>query len=144
MKKKLHILFLCGWYPSKVLPTNGDFIQRHAEAVSLQHRVSVLHIISKKDIYTDFEITFKKINDVFTYIGYIKLSKNPLIKIFRFWKVYQKILRKIGKFDLVHLNEIYPFGVFALHLKKFKKKPFIVSEHWTGYHSRKKKRIIMA
>ena len=47
LKKKLHILFLCGWYPSSVLPQNGDFIMRHAEAVSSKHKVSVLHIISK-------------------------------------------------------------------------------------------------
>ncbi len=141
MKKKLHILFLCGWYPSKVLTTNGDFIQRHAEAVSLKHKVSVVHIISKKDTGTNSEITFKKINDVLTYIGYVKPSKNPLIKAFRFWKTYQKILQKIEKFDLVHLNEIYPFGIFALHLKKFKQKPFIVSEHWTGYHFPQSKKI---
>ena len=47
MKKNLHILFLCGWYPSKVLPKNGDFIMRHAKTVSSKHTVSVLHIISK-------------------------------------------------------------------------------------------------
>ena len=34
---------------------------------------------------------------------------------------------------MVHLNSLYPFGIFALHQKWFKKKPFIVSEHWTGY-----------
>ena len=50
MKENLHILFLCGWYPSKVLPKNGDFIKRHAEAVSSQHVVSILHIVSKEDV----------------------------------------------------------------------------------------------
>jgi len=44
--KKLHVLFLASWYPSRVLKTNGDFIQRHAEAVALQHNVTVLHVIS--------------------------------------------------------------------------------------------------
>ena len=47
LKKKLHILFLCGWYPSSILPQNGDFIMRHAKAVSNKHKVSVLHIISR-------------------------------------------------------------------------------------------------
>ena len=34
----------------------------------------------------------------------------------------------------MHLNTLYPFGLFALHLKYIKTTPYIVSEHWTGYH----------
>jgi len=43
---KLHVLFLASWYPSRILKSNGDFIQRHAEAVALQHKVSVIHVKS--------------------------------------------------------------------------------------------------
>jgi glycosyltransferase involved in cell wall biosynthesis len=139
LKKKLHILFLCGWYPSKVLPTNGDFIQRHAEAVSLEHKTSVLHVISTKEIKS--KIDFKEINGVSTYIGYVKETTNPVLKHFLFWKIYKQILKKIEEFDLVHLNEVYPFGIAALHLKVIKKKPFIISEHWTGYHLPQSKEI---
>jgi hypothetical protein len=57
LKKKLHILFLCGWYPSSVLPQNGDFIMRHAQSVQLKHNVSILHIITKTDISkTEIEV----------------------------------------------------------------------------------------
>mgnify|MGYP000859399569 CR=1 FL=1 len=84
MKAKLHVLFLCGWYPSEVLPTNGDFIMRHAKAVSLKHHVSVLHIISKPGISKTTIETEKNLNfNVF--IAYIKPSKNPFIK---FNKIY--------------------------------------------------------
>ena len=134
MNKKLHILFLCGWYPSRVLPTNGDFIQRHAEAVSLLHKVSVLHIVSDKSCREDIEIVSKINNGIHTHIGYIKPSKNPIRKFFLFLKAYQQLLLKIGVFDLIHLNTLYPFGLFALHQKKKNKIPFIISEHWTGYH----------
>lgn len=133
MKKKLHILFICGWYPSKILPNNGDFIQRHAEAVSLNHNVSVLHIISSKNCYKKIEITRKKINNINTHIAYLKTSRNRVIKIFRFWKAYKMLLTEILEFDLVHLNKLYPFGLFALHLKLKNKIPYIISEHWTGY-----------
>lgn len=133
MKEKLHILFLCGWYPSKVLPTNGDFIERHAEAVSILHKVSVLHIISDKNLIEKTQLEKKTINGIDTYIGYIKHTQNPIFKFIRFWKIYTSILKTIGNFDVVHLNILYPFGLFALHLKWFKKKPFIISEHWTRY-----------
>lgn len=141
MKNKLHILFLCGWYPSKILPTNGDFIQRHAEAVALNNNVSVLHIISDKNLKVGYEIEQKEINGISVNIGYLKATKNPILKLFRFWKAYLLLLKKINPFDVVHLNETYPFGLFALHLKWVKKIPFIISEHWTGYHFLTKKNI---
>ena len=140
MKKKLHILFLCGWYPSRVLPNNGDFIQRHAKTVSAMHTVSVLHIISKPRI-SKTEIEVEKDNDLHTYIAYIKPSKNPFFKLYRFWFAYQALLKEIGGFDIVHLNKLYPFGLLALHLKKIKKLPYIISEHWTGYHLKEKKSL---
>ncbi len=140
MKKKLHILFLCGWYPSKVLPKNGDFIQRHAKTVSSKHSVSVLHIISKPGV-TKTEIEVKKDTSLQTYIAYTKPSKNPFIKLYRFWFAYQNLSKRIGHFDIVHLNKLYPFGFFALHLKKLNKIPYIISEHWTGYHLKEKKSL---
>jgi|TARA_B110000908_G_scaffold107942_1_gene126803 glycosyltransferase involved in cell wall biosynthesis len=133
LKKNLHILFLCGWYPSKVLPKNGDFIMRHAKTVSSKHTVSVLHIISKIGLLNT-EIEVEKDLNFTIYIAYTKPSKNPLIKLYRFWSAYKILLTRIESFDIVHLNKLYPFGFFALHLKKIKKIPYIISEHWTGYH----------
>ncbi|MDG2194302.1 MAG: glycosyltransferase family 4 protein [Polaribacter sp.] len=133
MNQKLHILFLCGWYPSKVLPTNGDFIQRHAEAVALKHNVTVIHIISDKSATQKIQIDTKNSNHLTTHIAYIKPSTNPIIKGFRFYNAYRQLLKKIGSVDHVHVNTLFPFGIFALHLKWFKKIPFIISEHWTGY-----------
>ena len=140
MKKKLHILFLCGWYPSSVLPQNGDFIKRHAEAVSNKHRVSVLHIISKPGVSkTEIEVTRE--GNLATYIAYLPPSFNPIIKLVRFWNAYKNILEQIGSFDVVHLNKLFPFGLFTLHLKKYKHLPYIISEHWTGYHLKQKKSL---
>lgn len=133
MKKRLSVLFICGWYPSKILPTNGDFIQRHAEAVFLKHDVSVIHIISDKNATTNISITADTINGVQTFIAYTKHTKNPFKKVFLFYKAFCVLLKKVNNFDVVHLNEIFPFGIFSLYLKWFKKKPFIISEHWTGY-----------
>jgi glycosyltransferase involved in cell wall biosynthesis len=133
LKKKLNILFLCGWYPSKVLPTNGNFIQRHAEAVSLRNNVTVIHIISDGNLKEKAKIETNLINGIETHIGYIKTTKNPFIKLIRFWRMYKKLLKKVSDFNLVHLNELFPFGLFALHLKWIKKKSFIISEHCTDY-----------
>ena len=133
MNAKLNVLFLCGWYPSRVLPTNGDFIQRHAEAVLLKHNVNVLHIISDKKNTENIEITFKVINGIETHIAYLKATKNPFKKAFLFLKAFKLLIKKVGVFDIVHLNELFPFGIFSLYLKLIKKTPFIITEHWTDY-----------
>jgi glycosyltransferase involved in cell wall biosynthesis len=113
---------------------------RHAHSVHLKHNVSILHIITKSDI-SKTEIEAIKEGDLFTYIAYVPQSSNTIIKLIRFWNAYKKVLGKIGSFDVVHLNKLYPFGLFALHLKKCKYIPYIISEHWTGYHLREKKSL---
>lgn len=141
MSNKLNILFLCGWYPSNVSPTNGDFIQRHAEAVAMLHNVSIIHIVTDKESKHNIVYSLKNTNGVKTNIAYIKYSKNPLKKIFLFRKAFLKLLKQTGGIDVVHLNELFPFGIFSLYLKWFKKKPFIISEHFTGYHFPQSKKI---
>ena len=122
MTKKLNILFLCGWYPSKVLPTNGDFIERHANAVSLLHKVTVIHIITDKNTTKKIEISSKNINGIDTHIAYLKKVKNPFLKAYLFIKAYKLLLAKVNYFDLIHLNEVFPFGLFCLYSKFFQKK----------------------
>jgi glycosyltransferase involved in cell wall biosynthesis len=129
----LNVLFLCGWYPSKVSPTNGDFIQRHAEAVSLIHNVTIIHIISDKKSKKNIDIISEVINGIETHIAYIKHFKNPFKKIFYFIKAFNFLIKKVGFVDIVHLNELFPLGIFSLYLKWFKKIPFIISEHFTGF-----------
>jgi len=134
LNSKLHVLFLCGWYPSRVLPTNGDFIERHAEAVSQKHKVTILHIITDKNLAEDIEINSEEKKHLTSHIAFLKKTNNPIKKIILFRKAFLLLLEKIEPFDIVHLNEIYPFGIFSLYLKWFKSKPFIISEHFTGYH----------
>ena len=121
------------WYPSRVMPTNGDFIQRHAEAVAIHSEVTAIHIISDKSCTPVIDLTDEIINGVRTHIGYIKYTKNPLLKYVRFIKAFRKVSKKLDPFHVVHLNRIYPLGVFALYLKYVKRIPFIISEHWTGF-----------
>lgn len=130
MNKKLHILFLCGWYPSEEFSTNGDFIERHAKSVSSIHKVSVLHIVSSDNN----KITKDEISENLTVnIAYIKQTKNPIIKFLRFLNAYKKTANSANAIDIVHLNILFPFGFFALYQKLIYKTPFIISEHWTGY-----------
>jgi glycosyltransferase involved in cell wall biosynthesis len=132
LNKKLHILFLSSWYPSRIFPTNGDFVQRHAEAVATKHKVTVIHVVTDTNIKSP-ETFNKKINNVETKLVYLPKSKNQLIKLFHFFKAYLTLIKKIGTIDVVHVNITFPIGLIALYLKWFLRKPYIISEHWSDY-----------
>jgi len=132
--KQLHVLFLASWYPSRILKTNGDFIQRHAEAVSLLHKVSVIHVKTDPNLKEKIEISDKKINGIRTIIAYIKPSNNPITKWLRFYNAYKLLLKTVTKFDVIHVNKFYPGGLFAYFNKKKHQIPYIITEHHTLYH----------
>ncbi len=132
MNKKLHILFISSWYPSRVFPTNGDFVQRHAEAVATKHKVTVIHVVTDSSLKSSEKFN-EKINNVETKIIYIPKTNNRILKLIRFFKVYLSSIKKIEPIDIVHVNITFPIGLVALYLKWFHKKSYLISEHWSGY-----------
>lgn len=131
--KKLHVLFLTGWFPSRVFPVLGDFVQRHAEAVATLHKVSVIHVMSDPNLNSKIEFDFKIQNGLEIHIAYIPNTKSIFKKIFWYLKAYSQLFKKIGSFDLIHLNKLYSSGIIALYYKIFKRKKYIITEHWSGY-----------
>lgn len=115
-----------------VLPNNGDFIQRHAEAVSTKFKVTSVHVISDVTIEKE-TITDNVINEVRTLIAYIKPVRSNINKQIRFFNSYKKLISLSDPFDLVHVNRLYPVGFIAVWLKLYRSKPYIISEHFTGY-----------
>lgn len=133
-----NILFLPSWYPNKIYPQNGDFIQRHAMAVSLHNKVAVLYVLS--DPETDqFDIKTNYHKEVFEVRVYYPKTNRffPLRKLNRYMKAhrlgYEAILKEFKTIDLVHLNVFYKAGLFALELKKKFNIPYIITEHWTAF-----------
>ena len=129
---KKNILFISSWFPNKLEPTNGNFVQRHAEAVSLFHNVEILHAIGDFNQKEKFVFEDEKINGIRTLIVYYKNSKNPLQNFLRRMKAYQLGFKKIQKPDLVHGNVLHNNLLFAVYLKKKFGIPFVVTEHWTA------------
>ncbi len=142
-QSRLNILFLSGWYPNRVSPTLGNFVQKHAEAIALHSNVAALFVFPDPSCKTTFEIEKQTINGVFTVNVYYKkvLHTIPLLshsqKAFRYIRAQLKGLKIVrehfGKINLVHHNILYPSGIIALYLKKTKSIPYIITEHSTGY-----------
>ena len=128
----MKILFISSWFPNKLEPTNGNFVQRHAEAVALKHDVEILHTIGDFNQKETFVFDDKIINGIRTFVIYYKNSKNPIQNFLRRMKAYKMGFSKMQKPELVHANVLHNNMLFAVYLKKKYKIPFVISEHWTA------------
>ncbi|KMQ69572.1 hypothetical protein ACM39_00450 [Chryseobacterium sp. FH2] len=128
----MKILFISSWFPNKLEPTNGNFVQRHAEAVAKFTDVEILHAIGDFNQKETFAFDDKIINGIRTLIVYYKNTNNPVLNFMRRIKAYKKGFQRMQKPDLVHANVLHNNMLFAVYLKKKYKIPFIVTEHWTA------------
>ena len=129
---KNRILFLASWYPSRVSPYSGDFIQRHARVAARIADITVLHTVRDDDIAGAYEVSDTD-NGLREIIVYYKDSGCKVLNFFKRMKAFWMGYIRAEVPDLVHLNTVLPAGLFALYLKFFLGKPFILSEHWTGF-----------
>lgn len=132
MERK-NILFISSWFPNKVEQSNGNFVQRHAEAVSLKHHVEILHSIGDFHQKEKYLIDDQIVNGIKTVIVYYRNSKNPLQNFYRRMKAYKIGFSRMQKPDLVHANVLHNSMFFAVYLKNKLNIPFVISEHWTAY-----------
>lgn len=130
--KQLNILFTASWYPSKAHPTLGNFIQRHAEAVTEMHHVHVLYITSLDGHRGAPAVEQSKINGVSTTIIYCGKGWANKYRAFRFG-AHVLFEKEQQHFDLIHHHVLWPHSWQARWLHSKYKIPYIVTEHWTGY-----------
>ncbi len=143
-QKKLHILFLCSWYPNPENAPHGIFYKRHAEALSIQHNVTVVYSksldsISEETISIKQTGNFKEICLFYPKITNKIIVINNIIKLLKYRSSYNKVFEKNylpDEFDIIHVNTIFPVGIAALiAIKKWYKAKLFVSEQWSGYYA---------
>tara|TARA_B100001287_G_scaffold276728_1_gene288971 strand:+ start:6040 stop:7206 length:1167 start_codon:yes stop_codon:yes gene_type:complete len=141
--KKLKILTLCSWYPNDLNPTLGNFVQKHADTIALHNTVVALAIFPSK-IDTTVRLVHsnrKGLDELVVYYPKQEVGFELLRKIKNFFShrkafklAYNKVLELMGKPDIVHLNIVYPLGIWALWMKWRFKIPYVVTENSSGFH----------
>lgn len=136
----MNVLWLTSWYPNKINPTNGDFIQRNVMAVAQFCDVQVIHVekddkhvlqqpvetITNSDGRLNEKIVlYKQENKVQSFLTYKKLFK----------KEVKKYIAENGLPEIVHVHVAMKAGMIALWLKKKYNIPYVITEHWTIYNS---------
>jgi glycosyltransferase involved in cell wall biosynthesis len=135
----IKVLFLSAWYPNRYDAMFGLFVQKHAEAVSLFCDVNVLYVHADKNINT-IKITESKKKNLTEIVVYypIKDSKSGrILKLFGFLRAYYYGLKHLKinhvKPDIIHANILSRTGCIAYLISRWKKIPYIVTEHWSRY-----------
>ncbi len=144
----MKVLWLTSWYPNKVSPTNGDFVQRHAQATSLYCKVDVVHV--EKDTHsilnTAVEIKKNIEGDLIETIVLFKPDNlsfaGKLFSLLKYKKLFKQQVRNYieenGLPDIVHVQIAMKAGIIALWMKKKFGVPYVITEQWTIYNSKAK------
>ncbi len=148
----MKVLFLSSWYPNRTAPYNGDFVERHAIAVSKICTTSVLHVIPDDNPACPLlEITEVRKDNLYEVIVYfrrftrwpaaVNRALNYSFYVIGYCKGYLKIKKALGKPDIIHANVVFNISVVAWIFGLISGIPYIISEHWTLFLTKKPSEI---
>jgi glycosyltransferase involved in cell wall biosynthesis len=140
-----YVLWLPSWYPNKLAPYDGDFIQRHARAVAAFIPVHVLYLVRDKKKVVTGSVYFdeKQTGNLTETIIYYS-SRDMIVEIAdkflsaqKFGNLYRTYLsglfQKKGMPFLVHAHIAFKGGLIAGWIKKKYGISYFLSEQWTIY-----------
>ncbi len=138
MQNRLKVLWLPAWYPSRQNFLNGDFVERHAHAVSKYADVIVVFVIKLETLpYNKFEFHSTKEKELHVYSGYYNCNPNfgifsrilsVLFYLYVQYKLYRKAKKIHSYFNLCHVYITEKQALLAIFLKKFYKLKYLLSE----------------
>lgn len=143
INRKLNVLFLPKWYPSKFEEFDGNFIEHHAIALSKKCCLGVIFVHSDDSILENYTVEKSERNGFPEYRVYYKRPQfgfhllNQLVSFIRYNNAqkigYQAFLKDLGQPDICHVHINGKSALLAIFLKRKEKIPFLITEHWSGY-----------
>lgn len=136
-----YILWLPSWYPNKLAPFDGDFIQRHAQAAALYNNIHVIYATPDERIVANsIDESVNRNGKLTEHIIYFKKSGSFLgrVRAFLQWnKILKRTIKRYieenGKPAIVHVHVPMKAGLIARWIKRRYRVPYIVSEHSAHY-----------
>jgi glycosyltransferase involved in cell wall biosynthesis len=136
------ILWLTSWYPNKLEPLSGDFIERHAKAASIENEITVIHVVKDHMNVTPGNrsievIKYPRYDNLKAYIGYYKARLSPFFSLIKYVRTVTRLIRnhiaENGKPHIINVHICYKAGLGALYCKWRYGIPYIISEQWTVF-----------
>ncbi|MBS1751105.1 MAG: glycosyltransferase family 4 protein [Bacteroidetes bacterium] len=141
----MKILWLASWYPNRISPFEGDFIQRHALAVSTYLPITVIYMaqygedvtVEKDEVLINNNGNLKEIIIFFSFKSTGIKIVDKILYNRKYYSTYKKYitqyLAKLDLPDLIHVHVPMKAGTIAQWIKRKWQIPYIVSEHSATY-----------
>lgn len=134
MTRRLNILHITAWFPSKENPKEALWVRRHIKALSTHYNNQVLHLqVIPSNRY------YSKRRTIPEGIQHIVSLPWPVWRLAEwvttFLLVYYLIRLCVNKkSDVINIHIAYPLLVSWHKFRRWIKPPVIVTEHWSAYH----------
>ena len=140
----MKVLWLASWFPNKYEPFLGDFIERHAHAVSNFVTIHVIHVVQlgaaattteSVQEYTIGNASVSVYSFAYKPLGISIIDKiryNILYQLF-YKKVLQHYEQSFGKPTCLHIHVPMKAGLVGIQMASRWKIPYFVSEHASMY-----------
>lgn len=139
-EQKRHILLMSSWFPTRLDPFAGNFVQRFGTLLSQEYEVSVIHTMGDKSVKR-LELIDEIIDGVRTVIVYHPVSLNKFNHWWNQRKALRKALRLVEDVDLLFAHVLLPRGLQFVKAKFYYNCPMIVLEHASYYRKTVRKRL---
>lgn len=137
----MKVLFISTWFPNRIYPKNGNFVERHAECVANFAELTVLNIqYDTKLKGMALEVCQVQKADYRLLVVYYGLPRRfgVLAKFFQLIRAYRTGLKRLcvgGKLDvdLLHAHVIIHAGLVAKWISRRTGIPYLLTEHSSIY-----------
>ena len=140
----MNVIWLASWFPNRTDPSNGDFVERHAQAVApFLKKLTIISVVKDASMPVNaVETVVQRYGNIEVHIVYYGKSSwdGAAEKFLSFRKntsLYQRVFNEITAEsqlpDLLHVHVAMKAGLFAKRVRKKLGIPYIITEHWSGY-----------
>ena len=125
------ILHLAKWYPNKENPLLGIFVRKQIQSIQNSYENKVISLFETDKMDTSINRVNSRFENIQEVTYYYKRGRLNKLKVFYF--IWKEI--KNSKSDWIHAHIISWASTLAFLAKKTTKTPYVISEHWSGYHT---------
>ncbi len=138
---KRHILIMSSWFPTRIDPYAGNFVERFAHLLSDTYEVTVLHTMGDKNC-SSIEVDDQQVENVRIIRVYHRIANNRFIH----WWLQRKALRKgllmLDHIDLIFAHVFLPRAMQFARVQRYFHAPLIVMEHGSYYRKKLRKNFL--
>ncbi len=142
MDKKLNILWLPAWFPSRVNFLGGDFTERYADAISAYSNITILYVVKDVSLSKRSQVEIERKGSMVIYRSYYSGKDKQgvagrIISLARYhyllFSLYNKATKERGNFSFVHIHVPLRQSLLAVWLKIKNNLNYVITEQHSWY-----------